>query len=91
MAFNQELLNYQTRIANGCIDTRTGAYDSGERGYYASCGYTTHQSRVDRHNDYVYRQNNGDFPDCLHGNSAVTVRSEEKSTVKKARKRFLFW
>ena len=91
MAFNQDYLNYQTRLANGCIDTRPGAYDSGERGFYeqhSGRGGFTSQATVDRHNDYVYKNNNGDFPDRLHGQSAVRERQPAAKTKKR---KHWFW
>lgn len=72
-------------------DTRPGAYDSGEYGFYeqhSGRGGFTSQATVDRHNDYVYKNNNGDFPDRLHGQSAVRERQPAAKTKKR---KHWFW
>ena len=59
MAANFEYLNYLTRAANGCIDTRPGAYGNGGEGHYQRNGVYTPQSRIDDHNRRVFYSNNG--------------------------------
>lgn len=57
--YTLNMLNHQTRVANGCIDTRPGAYGNGGEGHYQRSGVYTSQSRIDDHNRRVFSQNNG--------------------------------
>ena len=63
---NFDYLNWQTRVANGSVDTRSGAYDGGERGYYASNGHRVSQSTIDRNNDRAFYENNGQHSPHYH-------------------------
>lgn len=72
-------------------DTRSGAYDSGERGFYeqhSGHGGFTPQRTVDDHNTRVFKNNNGEYPDRPYGNSAVI---ERKPATKKRKRWFWFW
>jgi hypothetical protein len=55
------------RAANGLIDDRDGAYDSGNRGYYETNGARTSQATVDRHNAGVFARSNGAYRDIYVG------------------------
>ncbi len=54
---NFDYLNYQTRLANGCVDNRSSSSNDGSRFEKVS------QFEIDRHNAEVFRSNNGVYPD----------------------------
>lgn len=57
--YTLNMLNHQTRVAKGCIDTRPGAYGNGGEGHYQRNGVYTPQDRIDDHNRRVFFNKNG--------------------------------